>query len=277
MGSLFSRVRSIKRFLIICFILFRQVLILWPLPAHSCTGRKQEKVISKYLRLSSATGSALPEMAKETLEKLGPTYVKFGQFMSIRPDLIPHEFCTSSRNCRTRSLPFPFAQVKRELKNELKRDPAEIFSEFDETPLAAASVSQVHRARLRTRRRGGGQGPASGHPGGDGLGHPHHAVLREPSRAARSLAQETRARRAHPRVLAVDRPRALFPPGREERPPLLLQLQGLSRRQRSRRSTGSITTRTILVMEYIRGVNILHAPDEGIDRKAVAASSPTPC
>jgi ubiquinone biosynthesis protein len=70
--------------------------------------------------------------------------------LSLRPDLIPVDWCSEFKKLQDQVPPFSFAQVKKVLKNELGRDYAEIFSEFDETPVAASSISQVHRARLRT-------------------------------------------------------------------------------------------------------------------------------
>jgi len=94
-----------------------------------------------------------PDIAREALVKLGPTYVKLGQFLSLRPDLIPVDWCAEFKKLQDQIPSFSFAQVKQVLENELGKDYAEIFSEFDETPVAAASISQVHRARLRTGER----------------------------------------------------------------------------------------------------------------------------
>ena len=140
---------SIKRFIFICLILARQLLFNLPYRFLFVPRPKSRKAIGKYLKTRRPKISA-PAVAKETLEKLGPTYVKFGQFLSIRPDLVPPAYCNEFRKLQDKVPPFSFAHVKRELEKELKREYAEIFSEFDETAVAAASVSQVHRARLRS-------------------------------------------------------------------------------------------------------------------------------
>ena len=145
MRTALTYLRSVKRFAAICFILLRQIIINLP---YRLIFAEHDNVISKYMKPGRPKISA-PEIAKETLEKLGPTYVKFGQFLSIRPDLIPADFCAEFRKLQDNVPPFPFALVKKELK-ELKTEYTHIFSEFDETPVAAASVSQVHRARLST-------------------------------------------------------------------------------------------------------------------------------
>jgi predicted unusual protein kinase regulating ubiquinone biosynthesis (AarF/ABC1/UbiB family) len=172
MGSLFTHLRGIRRLVTICLILFRQFMVLAPYRLIFAPSAKLEKVVGKYLSSERPRISAAA-LAKETLEKLGPTYVKFGQFLSVRPDLVSPEFCAEFKKLQDRVPPFPFAQVQRELRNELKRDYHEVFSELDETPMAAASVSQVHRAQLR-----------------DGLGPFHHAAFRVPDRTLHSLAQE---------------------------------------------------------------------------------------
>ena len=149
MKSILKYVRSIMRFIVICLILARQLIFNLPYRFIFVPRPKSRKVISKYLKTRRPKISA-PLIARETLEKLGPTYVKFGQFLSIRPDLIPAEFCNEFRKLQDKVPPFSFAHVKRELEKELKKDYNEVFSEFDEIPVAAASVSQVHHARLRS-------------------------------------------------------------------------------------------------------------------------------
>ncbi|MCC7519110.1 MAG: AarF/ABC1/UbiB kinase family protein [Verrucomicrobiae bacterium] len=82
------------------------------------------------------------------LEELGPTFVKFGQILSSRRDLINEPFFEELRKLQDRVPPFPAEQAKRILEEDLKRPLDEIFHEFDETPVAGASIAQVHRARL---------------------------------------------------------------------------------------------------------------------------------
>jgi ubiquinone biosynthesis protein len=88
----------------------------------------------------------------EALKKLGPTYVKFGQVLSTRPDIVPLEYIDALESLHDSVEPFSFAEVERIIEEELKVRISKAFSDFDATPLAAASLGQVHRATLRDGR-----------------------------------------------------------------------------------------------------------------------------
>jgi len=92
MGLVLTHLRGMKRLITIGFILLRQFMILIPYRLIFAPSAKIEKTIGKYLSSERPRMNAA-EIAKETLEKLGPTYVKFGQFLSVRPDLVPPDFC----------------------------------------------------------------------------------------------------------------------------------------------------------------------------------------
>ena len=83
---------------------------------------------------------------RHALEDLGPTFVKFGQIMSQRPDLLPAGLVAELAKLQDQVRPEPFAEVRRSLEEALGRRVEEVFSEIDEKPLASASMSQVHRA-----------------------------------------------------------------------------------------------------------------------------------
>ena len=79
-------------------------------------------------------------------EDLGPTFVKLGQLLSTRPDLLPESYTTELAALRDDVRPFPFTQVETILREEYGRPLSEMFAAIDETAVASASISQVHRA-----------------------------------------------------------------------------------------------------------------------------------
>jgi ubiquinone biosynthesis protein len=107
-------------------------------------GRRHGNVDSTTLR-----GKHLREM----LDELGPTFVKFGQLLSTRPDIVPPDIIAELRGLQDDVKPFPYADVERVILEDLKQPIARLFLEFEEQPLAAASIGQVHRAVLPNGRR----------------------------------------------------------------------------------------------------------------------------
>ncbi len=88
-----------------------------------------------------------------TLGRLGATFVKLGQGLSLHRDLLPDEYVRALQSLQDRVAPFPDADARREVELALGKPVAELFAEFEAHPLAAASIAQVHRARLSDGRR----------------------------------------------------------------------------------------------------------------------------
>jgi len=95
-----------------------------------------------------ATATDRGRRLREMLDELGPTFVKFGQLLSTRPDVVPPDIVAELRGLQDDVKPFPFSQVREVLEAELDLTVEQAFLEFDELPIASASIGQVHRAVL---------------------------------------------------------------------------------------------------------------------------------
>ena len=87
---------------------------------------------------------------RKVLEELGPTFIKLGQILSVRPDLVPLDLCYELSKLQDRVLPFGYEDVKKQIKESFGSYPDKIFASFDPVPFAAASLGQAHRAQLKT-------------------------------------------------------------------------------------------------------------------------------
>lgn len=86
-----------------------------------------------------------PERIRKLLEKLGPTFVKLGQLLSLRPDLVPKAYADEFKKLQDQVTPLPFNQIRTVIEAELGKPLKQLFRSVDTTPLSAASISQVHR------------------------------------------------------------------------------------------------------------------------------------
>ncbi len=97
---------------------------------------------------SSARGQHL----REVFEELGPTFVKFGQLLSTRPDIVPPDIIAELRALQDDVRPFPFEHAEQVIEEELGNSIDRLFLDFEPIPVAAASIGQVHRATLPNGR-----------------------------------------------------------------------------------------------------------------------------
>lgn len=100
----------------------------------------------------SSAGQPLPIRLRAVLEQLGPTFVKAGQLLALRPDRLPPAYAEALRALQFEATPFPAEQARAIIASELGRPVEEVYADFDDVPFAAASLSQVHRAHLADGR-----------------------------------------------------------------------------------------------------------------------------
>ncbi len=95
------------------------------------------------------TLSSRPVRMRHVLEELGPTYIKLGQILATRPDLIPIEWAEEFKHLQDNCGQVPFSEIEKVLNQEFPGRLHHLFASIDEVPLAAASMAQVHKARLK--------------------------------------------------------------------------------------------------------------------------------
>ncbi|MFV8224345.1 ABC1 kinase family protein [Christiangramia aquimixticola] len=93
-----------------------------------------------------------PDELVEDLKAMGPTYIKLGQLLSTRPDLLPDAYLKALANLQDNVSPVPFEEIKEIVEEELGTKISKAFNYFEEKPLASASIGQVHRAELLSGR-----------------------------------------------------------------------------------------------------------------------------
>lgn len=104
----------------------------------------------RILRKEEEDSKTLGQRLRNALEELGPTYIKIGQIASTRPDILPEHLIKELEKLQDQVPPFSFAEVSRIIEEELGAHPQVIYNYFEEEPLAAASIGQVHKAILKT-------------------------------------------------------------------------------------------------------------------------------
>jgi len=94
-------------------------------------------------------GLSTPKRLLLVMQELGPTFIKLGQILSTRPDLIPEEFIEEFKTLQSSAAPLPFEKISAQLNIALPAPVDEIFDNIDPEPLASASIAQVHKATLK--------------------------------------------------------------------------------------------------------------------------------
>jgi len=100
-------------------------------------------------RIQREKAVPVPVRLRLAFERLGPTFIKFGQLLSLRPDVLPAEYITEFEKMQDQVPVFPLEEAKQIVEQELGKPVEKIFSSFSSLPLASASISQVYTAKLK--------------------------------------------------------------------------------------------------------------------------------
>lgn len=111
--------------------------------------RRLHEIISILSRYDLAHGIT-PEKLFNVIEALGPTYIKLGQILAMRQDILPPDYCRALLKLQEHVSPLPFNEILSVLEDEYHENPSHYYSYIDPVPLGSASIAQVHRATLRS-------------------------------------------------------------------------------------------------------------------------------
>jgi ubiquinone biosynthesis protein len=134
----------------IAWVLLRHGLDEFILAAHLFRPIRFFRFLSPFYWLSRGERPPYAVRIRRTLEDLGPIFVKFGQILSTRRDLLPDDIADELAKLQDSVPPFPGAQARAIVDTAYGRPVTEVFAAFEEQPLASASIAQVHAARLRS-------------------------------------------------------------------------------------------------------------------------------
>ncbi|HEC21107.1 MAG TPA: hypothetical protein ENI70_01160 [Candidatus Peregrinibacteria bacterium] len=137
-----QKIRNIKRFNYIVIVLAKYGL-----------GFVLEKLNLKVPFVRAKKGVkklSLPKRIRLVFEELGPAFIKFGQILSTRPDVLPHSYIVELRKLQDAVPPFPGKEAKEQVIKQLRKPLKSLFGKFETNPIAAASIAQVHEAKLLT-------------------------------------------------------------------------------------------------------------------------------
>lgn len=112
--------------------------------------RQRLMEIVEVVRRHEITKGITPDKLCAIIEELGPTFIKLGQILSMRSDILPKTYCEALTRLRSDVAPIPFEQVKTQIENAYGRPLEEVFSSFDQQALGSASIAQAHAATLQT-------------------------------------------------------------------------------------------------------------------------------
>jgi len=93
-----------------------------------------------------------PEQLRLAIEELGPAFIKMGQILSLRPDIIPSEYAWELEKLQDRTMGEPLDRIKTVIEDEIGREISTLFASFEDRPVASGSIAQVHKAVLRNER-----------------------------------------------------------------------------------------------------------------------------
>jgi ubiquinone biosynthesis protein len=213
-----------------------------------------------------------PDRAVAFLRKLGPTATKIGQYLALRPDLLPREYTDAFLTLVDRVPPFPWAEADGVIRGELGRAAADVFAYIERRPVAAGSLAQVHRAKLEdgTELAVKVQRP--------GIEAAIAKDVRRIRRVARLLETRGESFVASPAELAAEIESWLNQEldfRRElENVVRLGSLAADSKTQRIPRVYRSLSTRRVLVYEFLHGVPVTTVLREMRDKTGSGAASP---